>query len=254
MYGNVARELDHFNNFFVVPESKALPRQKGMKVDMDVQIQGTDGIMILCHPWRCEWTDPIAFYTDFFKTFPADRLIGLEIGNKAGGEPGSGSILRKYDWEIWDAILTTLAPGRNIFGFATDDSHRLNISATSFFGLRWTELLVPENTIPNVKEAMRNGRSFFVHNTTNSSELYVYNLEFPSVKNIIVDKDKMTITVNATGYTKIEWISGGKTVLTNQTTLSPDDLDMEKYVRFVLTGANGTLYSQPFLLVNMSCW
>lgn len=252
-YGNVGKENDHFNNFFVTNDAKALLRQKGMKVDMGVQITGTDGVMFLNHPWRCEWPDPITFYTDFFSTYSQDRLIGLEVGTRKGGDAGSNSTLTKYDWEIWDACLTAVAPGRNIYGIATDDAHILTINNTNFFGLRWTEILVPENTIPNVKEAMRNGQMFFVHNlahtTTVTPPVTVYDLPFPSVTNIVVNKENMTITVEAANYTKIEWISCGNTLVTNnKTTLKPDEYNLEKYVRFVLTGANGRLYSQPFLL------
>ena len=48
---------------------------------------------------------------------------------------------------------------------------------------------------------------------------------------------------------KIEWISCGKTVQTDETTLLLDKYKPEKYVRFVLTGANGKLFSQPFLFI-----
>ena len=240
----VSKLDDHFNNFFVTEDFWACPRRNGMKADIGAQIAGTDGIMVLNHPWRSKWTNPTpeAFYTDLLNTYPANRLIGIE----------NGSI---RDREIWDATLTTLAPGRNVFGFATDDAHSLTPTGTSFFGFRWTEILAPANTVADVKESMRKGRSFAVHNNVAtpvtpapaSPAVSQYGVS-PKVKNIVVNLDDMTIAVEAENYSKIEWFSCGKSVSVNKTTLKPDELDLDKYVRFVLTGANWTLYSQPFLL------
>ena len=232
---------DHFNVFFIDPSYRYNSHQ-GMKTDIGWHINNTNGIIVINHPWRCQHAEPVAYYTDMFQTYSDDRLIGIE----AGGVDNQGTRSR----EIWDACLTNLAPERNVFGFGTDDAHVFELTPTSFFGYRWTELLVSEFTIDNVKEAMRNGQSFFVNNTTGSVNVDIYSRQFPKVTNIEVNPDNMSISVECTGETKIEWISCGKIIngATGKKTLFPDELELDKYVRFVLTGTNGTLYSQPFLL------
>ena len=225
---------DHFNNLFITEEFRSLPRQKGMMSDIGAQINGTDGIVILNHPWRTARV-PVPFYSELLASFPKERLIGIEARNET-------------DRKVWDGVLTALAPERNVFGFATDDAHYYVIDAYSRFGYYWTEILVSENTVSDVKESIRNGRSFLVENTTNANSADIYSRVFPSVSNIAVNQNDMSITVEATGYTKIEWISCGEIVGATKT-IKPFELDLDKYLRFELTGDNGVLYSQPFLLV-----
>jgi hypothetical protein len=183
-------------------------------------------------------------------------LVGIEIGENTEKDFNPPSLHSKTSTQIWDELLTIFAPARNIYGIITDDSHGTPVTATAFFGLRWTEILVPENTsdserINNVKESMRNGRSFCMLKANNNNAISEYNLSYPSVTNIVVNETDMTISIECTGNTKIEWVSRGQVIAgaTNKKTLSPDEFNLEKYVRFKITGANGSLYSQPFLLV-----
>ena len=160
--------------------------------------------------------------------FPQDRLLGIEIENW----DGNGGV-------FWDGVLTRLAPNRTVFGVMNDDAHSLE-----GVGWQWNEFFVPErNNLPNVKCSIRNGRSL-MYSITDRDRGGV----MPSVNNITICRQTMAISVEVENYTKIEWFSCGEMV-SQENSILVNDKQLMKYVRFVVTGTGGQVFSQPFLLL-----
>ena len=188
-------------------------------------IRNSDSLMFLNHPTRYRrFSD--RWYENVFSRFPAERLVGMEVINGTDRYPES-----KY---LWDRLLTKSAPARALWGFANDDSHR-----ASDTGFAFNEFLVEENNITNIRYAIQNGRSFFYNRRTNEA--------LPFVRNIIVNQERLTITVFTENADLIQWVSYGSVVYEGPE-ISIIDLGLERYLRFVITSSGGTLYSQPFLL------
>jgi len=216
------RHNHHFNSLFTSFNTRFMFRSIPL---IEAHVHNSDGIMFLNHPARYRrFSDN--WYERVFSRFPADRLVGMEVINANNRYPESE--------DLWDRLLTRVAPGRAIWGFANDDSHN-----AGQIGFSFNEFFVEENNIASVKHAIANGRSFFYHRKSP----YV----MPFVRNIVVDQQRLTITVYAENADLIQWISRGY-VVSEDSTVSISDLRLTRYVRFVITSAGGSLYSQPFLL------
>ena len=216
------RHNHHFNSLFTSFNTRFMFRSKPL---IDAHIRNSDGIMFLNHPTRYRrFSD--SWYERVFSRFPADRLVGMEVINANDRYPESR--------DLWDRLLTRFAPARAIWGFANDDSH-----SASDIGFSFNEFLVEKNSIASIRYAIANGRSFFYSRKSNEA--------MPFVRNIVVNQEQLTIAVYAENSSQIQWISQGS-VVSEKPVISIIDSNLERYVRFVIKGAGGLLYSQPFLL------
>jgi hypothetical protein len=212
----------HFNNIFT-------DTQTGSGSNFGRRIQGeidrTEGLMFLNHP---TWSRAnVRTFANLLDRFDADRLVGIEIANWDTDQ----------DLVFWDGLLTRLAPSRTVFGYMNDDAHSLE-----HVGWVWNEFFVTENTIPNVKSSVQNGKSL-MYCITDANKGGV----MPSINNITVCNVTMTISIEADNYTSIEWVSRGE-VVSNSNTINVNDLKLMRYVRFAVTGTGGRVFSQPFML------
>jgi hypothetical protein len=133
-----------------------------------------------------------------------------------------------------------LAPeGRNIFGFANDDSHN-----TNDVGRNWMMFLMSENTDANVRTAMENGMFYsssrYAVPEGVDARAYIrnWNVPAPAITNIIVDGN--VITVEGAHYDVIEWIADGVIIATGDSIdlLNYKD-EIGSYIRFQLKGYGG---------------
>ena len=207
-----------------------------------------DGYTVIAHPGR-ETGGPLnptntsqyRTYIDLFNRF--DTLLGYEISGKQDGETYNDRIL-------WDYTLMEMAPkGRNIFGFANDDSH-----ATTETGRNWMMFLMPENTEANVKKTMATGAFYsssrYARPEGVDARQYTNNWDVPApaITNIIVDGN--TIMVEGAFYNTIEWIADGKIIATgNEIDLVAYKDVINSYIRFQLKGEGGISWAQPMLLI-----
>lgn len=191
--------------------------------DTLTEIGERGGLAILPHPGRYHDPDEYERYTDYFDEYP--HLLGVEAYNARGRYPRSRA--------LWDELLTHYAPQRSIWGFACDDYH-----GTGDYGCdeSMTILLLSELTDESVREAIETGRSLFAHRAGDA--------ELPAIDGIVIDEDAETITVAATTYENIEWISEGEVVATGET-LSYED-DTGAYARASITNGQGEIGTQPF--------
>lgn len=129
----------------------------------------------------------LEWYEGRFMKYPPTFLIGMDI---TGGAFTEG---------IWDQLLDRFMPGRQILGFATDDMHRLPQDA----GKSPHTIFVLKNLdSASVRKAMEGGQFFFSRPSRRGATG-----EFPTVESMEFDDDKGTITINASKYDTIKWIS-----------------------------------------------
>jgi len=219
----------------------------GVSTDYRTAIAGTQrrgGISFINHPgdWIKSENDPAAaedpanvnFYVGIFRDYPS--CLGMEAYN------GSVSGATRYDRVLWDQILLRLmSEGRPVWGFANDDSHSLGE-----IGRTAEMLFMPANTPENIRACLESGA--FLACSRNDRVLGIEGdktVPFPSVTNIVVNGNTITLTTSDT--TKVEWIADGKVIFVG------DTIDLEFcarhitcYVRAQLTGPGGIATTQPF--------
>jgi len=177
----------------------------------------------------------VAKYVNLFEKYPS--CVGMEIINKTDGYSYSDRIL-------WDNILKQTMPDRPVWGFCNDDTH-----STGSTGYSFNMMLMPENTLDNLRYSMENGAFYSVARVSRRElgEKYVGNGPQPAITNIIVDEAQDTIAVEAEDYETIEWIADGNIIARgNSIDLNDYEDKLGTYVRAQLIGAGGICFTQPF--------
>jgi hypothetical protein len=131
-------------------------------------------------------------------------------------------------------------PGRNVWGFSNDDMH-----GESALGFNWNMLILPGLTEEWVRTGMEEGRFYYVYAPSGYK-----GANPPQITSILVNPKKSIITIDATGYDSIQWISEGKVVYRGNALKLNDAIDVKGYVRAELFGADKTITgTQPFGLI-----
>jgi len=219
----------HFNSLFT---NSGKPYYLNVESAISSEIKNHNSVLFLNHPGRHSWFYPTGFYFDLFGKFPVENLVGMEAVNSEDEYPS--------DKETWHKVLTAMSPNRPVYGFANDDAH-----AYAEIGFSFNEFLTDDFTEEGVRRAIVNGVSFFSSTATVSKP----SGPMPHVKDIVLDTNAMTITVDAINYDKIEWRSCGVVVgRDEEIAINNDGYNLCKYVQFTLIGKGGQLFSQPFLI------
>ena len=198
-----------------------------------------------------------AFYINYFANIftKYKTCLGMEIINNTDN-------CTRADRELWDELLSVVIPtGRNIWGFADDDSEAISDVGRSF------ELFpLTENTEENVKNAMINGAFFaaskFQRNALRENEITEGDGKVANVTNILCSDNEITVefkdTCECEGNDEwtVEWISDGEIIKTSAVSTGTDTLSLNDYdgslgcyVRFVIKNEkHGVVYSQAFEL------
>lgn len=179
------------------------------------------GFAIMCHP---NWED-------HFNHCPQDKLAawtgyaGIEICNGVciWGE-GSGFALDR-----WDMLLTA---GREVWGYATDDTHKLHHE-----GNAWTVVQATERSVDAMVDALVHGRCYA------STGVVIESIQV---------KDG-TIQVAAPNAGRIDVIGDAQRLAARnpgpETVFHCSEEDMYSYVRFQCYGAEGAMaWTQPFFI------
>lgn len=192
-------------------------------IDTTLQTVGANGgLAVFNHPGREDFTAD--FYQNLYLTYP--HMVGMEVYNQDDRYPN--------DRKLWDQVLTLLMPGRPVWGYANDDAHRL-----TDVGHSWNTLLLPALTEANVRSAMESGRFYFCHAPVAGNPA-------PLITSIAADEMAGTLSIAATGWNSIKWISEGTVINTTDTVL--DVRGMRGYVRAELLGPTGVTCTQPFFV------
>ena len=194
-------------------------------------------------------------YVDLLMAYPS--CVGMEIINKIDNESKSDRIL-------WDNVLMEILPERNCWGFSNDDTHSLNAT-----GYSWNVMLMPDLTQANTRIAMEKGAFYAVSRVSRldginrflsssggetpgsgtAATLYMLQQPTPRITSIAVNDLNYTITLNATNYTRIEWIADGQVIATGNTLNISDHQDeIGKYVRAQVKSSTGIAFTQPFVV------
>lgn len=248
------------------------------------------GLSVINHPGEYtdarheDCTDDAYDYSDTMYKYYIDKFtsilskypscMGIDVNSK-------GDARTRYDRKLWDILLTNLTPtGRNVLGIATSDGHRVSAAYTGY-----TLMLMPENTVDNLKNCMSKGEFFaasrylgnpdeltlyanYMVNSKNpeavsfGNEILAMQAEnatakyeapigtaAPKVTNITVDDDADTITLSTENDLCVRWIANGKTIAYgNSIDLDTYSGQIGSYVRAEVFGRGGILYTQPFVL------
>lgn len=183
----------------------------------------------------------IKYFADIFTKYPS--CLGMEIINNTDN-------VTRADRALWDELLKVVIPkGRNITAFADDDSE-----VESDIGRSFEMIMMPENTLENVKTAMANGTLFACskYARTEIGNDFIGTGEVPLVKNIKVDQEANTIELTldqSRNCSAVEWVYDNKVIATgNKIDLNDYEDDLGCYIRFQLKGEGGITYSQAFEL------
>ncbi len=176
--------------------------------DQLLNIRSKGGLAILNHPGisnEHSWWDrkSLHWYVERFKMHASDYLIGMEVANNT-------SETEKYDEGLWDQLLARFMPDRPIWGFGNDDMHTFQPNGEGDHeGSKnvFTVFLLDSLTTTAVRAAMEKGQFYFCKSS------HQVNLQqddfdiFPLIESIAVDEKSGTITIKASNYDRIRWIS-----------------------------------------------
>lgn len=279
----------HVNSWFVDYGNGLL----GGTSDYETPIKAVDelgGLSVINHPG--EYTDArhedctadAYDYTDATYKYYIDKFtsllekypscMGIDMNSK-------GDSRTRFDRKLWDILLMNLAPkGRNVLGIATSDAHSVDAAYTGY-----TMMLMPENTVDNLKTAMSTGAFFaaskklgnneelkeianYLLENGNSEAVAIaedilarqvddYNakyeapldVEAPYINSVTVNDYADTITLDADDALCIRWIANGNTIAYgNSIDLDDYAANIGSYVRAEIFGVGGIVYTQAFLL------
>ncbi len=187
----------HMNSFFSDYGAESAD------VSEDAQLAAvleTGGLAILDHPGiDAGWWErkPLDWYVERFETNGPEVLVGMEVTNC----PPEREL---YDEGLWDQLLARFMPERPIWGFGTDDMHDLASVRESH-----SVFVLGELGEEAVRDAMANGQFYFRKSTRRNDlrERRPADELFPVIEAIDVDEDAGTITIHASNYDAIRWIS-----------------------------------------------
>ena len=193
----------HVNSFFSgygVPPSCGEASSLLSDELRDVARRG--GLAVLNHP---DTRQPSEWFVNLYRDHSPESFVGLELGADDRGRVDSYVTL-------WDQLLGEVMPSRPIWGFGTSDMHLLVRTRFAF-----TVFLLDELTTESVKEGMRRGQFYSVigPRILNLSRERGQTLDgpaayagtYPELRSIAVDRAAGKISVDATGYDEIVWIS-----------------------------------------------
>jgi hypothetical protein len=189
-------------------------------------VDGNAGLSQINHPGRYRTPSDWALYTSWFEKYPS--CVGLEVYNQGDRYP--------TDRHLWDNINQNLMPKKLVWGYSNDDKH-----TTSHLYHNYQFMLMPSLTEGNLRECQRDGAFYFCYEPSGTGTGNV-----PRISNIVVNDVAKTITITATGYSQIQWVSEGTAVVATGSTFSYGSFANKTFVRAVLDGPNGDSFTQPF--------
>lgn len=160
-------------------------------------VDADGGLSIIAHPAYnydvSDWT----WYQQFFDSY--DSVIGVEVFNISGSNTDHK--------QVWDNLLEYYAPLQSVWAFGGDDYHGYD---TDDFNTHYNYILTSDKTELGIRTALENGAFYAVAADSEGGPT-------PIIDNITVDRSAQTISITASNYTSIEWISSGTQIDTGPT-------------------------------------
>ncbi|UCD36770.1 MAG: hypothetical protein JSW54_07970 [Fidelibacterota bacterium] len=219
--GNEISEVHHIGSLFSdYGDPDAQSEEEALE-----EIGRRGGVALFHHPGRYE--KGVEWYVEMYRCY--DHLIGQEVYNRNDRYPG--------DRKSWDAILSKLYPERPVWGFASDDMHNLEKD----IGISWNVVIVPELTSDMVREALEQGRFFFVNDPTGP-----VGAPAPVIESITADEAAGSIRIEASGHEYVEWLSEGAVIHRGELLNLAEVPEAGTYVRAEVHGPDGIIIgTQP---------
>lgn len=191
-------------------------------------VQANGGRVQINHPGRYRSPSEWSWYLPWFRDYAS--CVSLEVFNQ--GDRYSN------DRQLWDNINENYfaQEGKFAWGTSNDDKH-----TTSHLYGNFNFMLMPELTEAAFDECLTKGAFYFCYEPGRSG-----NADVPRISNIAVDENSKTITISASGYTSIQWIGPGTTVIATGTVFNYSAYTDHEFIRAVLDGPMGDSYTQPF--------
>ncbi len=195
--GNELSDRHHINSLY--NDYGVLSRDKDEDEQL-FEVRDRNGLAFLDHPGIASdwWTrQPVEWYFERFEKHGPEYLVGIEVTN-------SSPQTEKYDEGLWDQLLARFMPERPIWGFGTDDMHRLASVRESH-----SVFVIDELSDESVRSAMEEGQFYFRKSTRRNDlrERAPADELFPLLHAIDVDEEAGVITVNGSNYDTIKWIT-----------------------------------------------
>lgn len=172
-----------------------------------------------------------------------DSCVAMEI-NSGLTDP------THWDTLLWDEILClTIPKGRSVNGILSSDGHHVNEYDRAF-----SMFIMPEKSVEAWRKCLTKGVSFQIarYSGTDISQTFDGSGNMPpEIHSISVDEETGTISFEGDRFDNVRWVSEGRLIAegADVTSLRLNDYgdDIGCYVRFMITGPGGILYSQPFV-------
>jgi len=179
-------------------------------------------------------------YTDLYLKYPS--CMGMEIFNRRYGNREN---FRLY----WDMVLMKTMPDRPIWAFSSDDAHH-----AGELGFNFNIMLMPQNTEENVRYAMENGTFYAVAlSAQRIADIDFDNINYPVIRNISVNQDENSISIEAENCDAIEWVADRRVIATGSTIdLNDFEAEVNNYIRAQIKGSAGISCTQPFGIITKS--
>ncbi|HUW33776.1 MAG TPA: hypothetical protein VM223_19370, partial [Planctomycetota bacterium] len=130
--------------------------------------------------------------------------LGLDIGDQK--DPFVEEGRTGADIALWDLVLSYTMPYRPVWGYCVDDSHVVGPHAGEMAEAAYTVILVDELTDAKVRAAMVAGALYGVSGGTP-----------PTLTAVLLDETAQTVTIQASDWTEIDWISEGVIIASGET-------------------------------------
>ena len=236
-------EYNHHNDFFTGRQGQEFATLR----ESYAYTEKLGGMQLINHPgqyWKLEnkYTpgekNSPEWHAENFLTYSS--LIGLEVYNQGNRRPN--------DRILWDQILDiTMEQGKAVWGYSCDDSHNNDQLFRNY-----NFMLMPQLTVEDLKDAMRNGTHYFSYEYSGSGKA-----KAPRIESITVDKESKTITIESDDASTIYWIcstdiSDSNTPSTRKSTVLAIGKEFDHtgfkgtYVRALLVNEFGETCTQPF--------
>ena len=238
-------QFNHHNDFFTGRQGQEFASLQ----ESYAYTYALGGMQIINHPgqyWSIDNTysetqkDGPGWHANNFRNFPS--LVGLEVYNQGNRRPN--------DRILWDQILERTMPQRPVFGYSGDDTHN-----NEQLFRNYNFMLMEDLTTEELKEAMRNGQTYFCYEPKGSGEA-----KAPRITSIEVDHTNQTITIEANGL--VHWIYGTDKTSTTASSTRSSVVGIGKtfsykgfqgtYVRAFITNNYGETCTQPISFIDQN--
>lgn len=215
------------------------------------EIQDLGGLVYFAHPGRYVERNGLTeeWYAGFYRKY--DALLGQSVFNGVDRYPA--------DRNFYDKVVHVLGAQRPVWLFGEDDMHEettlgwnRNVILLENFEPGSIHPDIPDGSAPNVKEALKKGW-FYLWKPADQYNKRTFNLNY-----VNVSKTKVRLDFDRKDLVReIRWITYDPETRESSAVHTGDMISVKKipvtgrFVRAEIEGEGGTIYTQPFYLIDL---